>query len=178
VIVAISTAPRALRIGQKTRKVTLVTHIVSAGAWIGIDVVVGALVVAGWLTADPTIQGVAYVALGSFVVVPMLISGLVCLGSGLILGLGTRYGLLRYWWVAIKLVMNVVLCVLIVFLLRPGMPEIVEHGRGLLAGTGSDVDVSALFFPPAVSLAVLTTATVLAVFKPFGKVRSRPEEGS
>jgi hypothetical protein len=173
VIVAIGTAPRTLKIGQKTRKVTLVTHIVSAGAWIGIDVVVGALVLAGLLTADPTIQGVAYVALGSFVVVPMLVSGLVCLVSGLILGLGTRYGLIRYWWVAIKLVMNVVLCVLIVFLLRPGMPDIVEHGRSLLAGASSDVDVSALFFPPIVSLAVLATAVVLSVFKPFGKVRSR-----
>jgi hypothetical protein len=175
VIVAASTAPRALKIGQKTRKVTLVTHIVSAGAWIGIDVVVGALVLAGWLTADPTIRGAAYVALGSFVVVPMLASGLVCLVSGLVLGLGTRYGLVRYWWVAIKLVMNVVLCVLIVFLLRPGMPDIVEHGRHLLAGSASDVDVSALFFPPAVSLAVLATATVLAVFKPFGRVRSRTD---
>jgi hypothetical protein len=173
VIVAIGTAPGTLKIGQKTRKVTLVTHIVSAGAWIGIDVVVGALVLAGLLTADPTIQGVAYVALGSFVVVPMLVSGLVCLVSGLILGLGTRYGLIRYWWVAIKLVMNVVLCVLIVFLLRPGMPDIVEHGRSLLAGASSDVDVSALFFPPIVSLAVLATAVVLSVFKPFGKVRSR-----
>lgn len=177
-IVAISTARRALKIGQKTRKVALVTHIVSAGAWIGIDVVVGTLVLAGWLTADPAIQGAAYVALGSFVVVPMLVSGLVCLASGLVLGLGTRYGLIRYWWVVIKLVMNVVLCGLIVFLLRPGMPEIVEHGRNLLAGASSDVDVSALFFPPAVSLAVLATAVVLSVFKPFGKVRSGTDAGA
>jgi hypothetical protein len=139
-------------------------------------VVVGILVVAGQLTDDPTIQGVAYVALGSFVVVPMLTSGLVCLASGLILGLGTRYGLLRYWWVAIKLVMNVILCVLIVILLRPGMPDIVEHGRSLLNGAGSDVDVSSLFFPPAVSLATLTAATVLAVFKPFGRTRSHSDE--
>ena len=155
---------------------TLVTHIVSAGAWVGIDVVVGVLVVAGWFMADPTIQGVAYVALGAYLVVPMLVSGLVCLASGLLLGLGTRYGLLRYWWVAVKLVMNVVLCVLIVFLLSPGMPGIVEHGRSLIAGSSSDLDVSTLFFPPAVSLIALVTATVLAVFKPFGRIKASERE--
>jgi len=146
-------------------------HIVAAGAWIGIDVVVGVLVVAGWFTTDPQIQGLAYQALGTFAVGPMLVSGLVCLASGILLGLGTRFGLVRYWWVAVKLAMNIVLCVLIVFALQPGMAEVVEHGRLLVAGAESSIDVSQLFFPPAVSLATLTLATVLGVFKPWGRLR-------
>jgi hypothetical protein len=158
--------------GRGVRKATLVVHIVSAGAWIGIDVIVGVLVGAGWFTADPSIQGVAYMALGTFAVGPMLTTGLVCLASGVLLGLGTRYGLIRYWWVAIKLVMNIVLCTLIIVALRPGMPDLVEHGRSLLARGPSDLNVSGLFFPPAVSLTVLTTATFLAVFKPLGRMRS------
>lgn len=162
---------KLLKIGQPMRKVTLVVHIVSAGAWIGIDVVVGVLVVAGWFTGDPSIKGVAYMALGSFGVGPMLTTGLICLGSGVLLGLGTRYGLVRYWWVAIKLMMNIVLCTLIIVLLRPGMPDLVEHGRSLLANGPSDLDVSGLFFPPAVSLTVLVAATFLAVFKPLGRLR-------
>lgn len=159
-------------IGQTTRKTTLVVHIVSAGAWIGIDVIVGVLVVVGWFSADSGIQGVAYVALGRFAVAPMLTSGLVCLGSGIVLGLGTRYGLLRYWWVAVKLGMNVILCVLIVLALRPGMPDIVEHGQRLIAGAGSPLDVSRLFFPPVVSLTALTTATIIAVFEPWGRLKA------
>ena len=163
--------PRTVHLGTRARRITLVAHIVSAGAWIGIDVVVGVLVVAGWLSADPAIQGLAYQALGTFAVGPMLASGLVCLASGLLLGLGTRYGLIRYWWVAVKLSMNVVLCVLIVFALRPGMAEIVEHGRILASGRNSPLDVATLFFPPAVSLTSLTVATVLAVFKPWGRMQ-------
>lgn len=162
-----------MRLGAMARKTTLVVHVLSAGAWIGIDVLVAVLVVAGWFGADPSLRGVAYQALGTYVVWPMLTTGLTCLASGVLLGVGTRYGLLRYWWVAVKLVMNVVLCLLIVFALRPGMPDLVEHGRILAAGGVSRLDVSTLFFPPAVSLTALTVATVLAVFKPWGRMRPR-----
>jgi hypothetical protein len=167
-------APRRWRIGAGTRKATLVVHVISAGAWIGIDVIVGVLVVAGWFSGDPAVRGVAYQALGLFALWPMLTSGLVCLASGVMLGLGSRYGLVRYWWVAIKLVMNVILCLLIVFALRPELGQLVEHGQAVAAGGGSDLDVSTLFFPPAVSLASLTIATVLAVFKPWGRIRRPP----
>lgn len=158
--------------GMTARKVTLVVHIVSSGAWIGIDVIVGVLVIAGFFMSDPSVQGLAYQALGTFAVRPMLTAGLISLASGLLLGLGTRYGLIRYWWVVVKLVLNVVLCLLIVFALEPGMAEVVEHGRILASGGESPIEVSTLFFPPAVSLATLTFATVLAVFKPWGRVRS------
>lgn len=166
---------RYIAMGTSLRRALLVAHIVSAGAWIGIDVIVGVLVFAGWFSGTPATQGLAYQALGTFAVAPMLTSGLVCLASGVFLGLGTRFGLLRYWWVAVKLVMNVVLCVLIVILLQPGMAEVVEHGRILAAGRESPLDVSTLFFPPAVSLTALTVATILGVFKPWGRIRSNPQ---
>ena len=163
---------RIIPMGVAVRKATLVVHIVSAGAWIGIDVIVGVLVGIGFFTSDPSAQGLAYQALGTFAVGPMLTTGLFTLASGLLLGLGTRYGLVRYWWVVVKLVINVVLCVLIVFALEPGMAEIVEHGRILASGGESPLDVSTLFFPPAVSLSTLTFATILAVFKPWGRLGS------
>jgi hypothetical protein len=51
------------------------------------------------------------------------------------------------------------------------MADVVTHGRLLAAGTESPIDVSQLFFPPAVSLATLTFATFLGVFKPWGRLR-------
>ena len=172
---AVLVTSRPWRLGRTMRRTMLVAHILSAGAWVGIDVVVGVLVVSGWFTDDRAIKGLAYQALGTFTVWPMLSAGLVCLASGIVLGIGSRYGLVRYWWVAVKLVMNVALCMAIVFALRPGMGELVEHGRALAAGRTSTLDVSTLFFPPAVSLTSLTVATVLAVVKPWGRIRpSRP----
>lgn len=156
---------------HRWRKTILVVHVVSAGAWIGIDVMVAVLVATGMLSDDPATQGLAYQALGTFVVIPMLVSGLVSLVTGLALGLGTKWGLVRYWWVAVKLVANVVLCTLIVVALQPGMAEVRAHGEALSAGLRDSVDVSTLIFPPIVSLSVLTLATVLAVFKPWGRTR-------
>lgn len=156
------------------RKTTLIVHIVSAGAWIGIDVMVAVLVLTGRFGTSDDVRGLAYEALATFVVWPMLASGLVCLVTGLILGLGTRWGLLRYWWVAVKLVLNLVLCTLIVVLLQPGMDEVADYGRTMTSGAAEPEFISNLFYPPAVSLTALTFATVLAVAKPWGRLTRRP----
>jgi hypothetical protein len=100
----------------------------------------------------------------------------VSLVTGLLLGMGTTWGLLRYWWVAVKLALNLVLCTLIVLVLRPGMDEVAAYGQDLLTGSPDPGTVSTLFFPPAVSLTTLTVATTLAVFKPWGRIRpGRPD---
>jgi hypothetical protein len=165
--------PSNWRLGQRARRIVLVVHILAAGAWVGIDVLVGVFVIAGWVGDDMATRGVAYQALGLFVVWPMLTAGLLSLGSGVLLGLGSKFGLVRYWWVAVKLVINVVLCVLIVVLLQPGLADVASYGRTLSAGGSPSQDVSQLFFPPAVSLTALSLATLLAVFKPWGRIRRR-----
>lgn len=164
-----ATTPRRLR--GRTRKAMLITHILAVGTWVGIDVLVGVLVLAGWLSDDPAVRGAAYQALGTFVVWPMLAAGLTSLVTGVVLGLGSKYGLVRYWWVAVKLTLTLVLCTLIVVALRPGLTELAAYGRAVSAGTAADRDLADLFFPPAVSLTALTLATVLSVAKPWGRTR-------
>ena len=161
------------RLRGRTRKTVLILHILSVGTWVGVDVIVAVLVLTGWLAGDPSVKGLAYQALGTFVVWPMLASGLVSLVTGVILGLGSKYGLVRYWWVAVKLVLNVVLCTLILVALQPGLGEVAQYGRDLAAGTAAERDMSDLFFPPIVSLSALTFATILSVAKPWGGLRKR-----
>lgn len=156
---------------RRTRRATLVVHLLSAGAWVGIDVIVGILVFVGWFADDPARRGTAYMALGWWVAWPMLAAGLTCLASGVALGLGSKWGLVRYWWVAVKLALNLVLTTLVLVALRPALAGAVEHGQAIAAGRPSDYDAATLFFPPLVSLTCLTVATTLAVFKPWGRVR-------
>lgn len=168
----VTTPPqRAWRLGGRARKVTLLVHIIAAGTWIGIDVVVAIMVLVGWFAESDATRGTAYQALGLFAVWPMLIAGLTSLASGLVLGWGSKYGLIRYWWVGVKLVLNVVLTALVLIALRPSIPDVIAHGQALSAGQSSDRDVSQLFFPPTVSLVALTFATTLSVFKPWGRIR-------
>ncbi len=163
----------AFVLGRRWRRGFLVLHIIAGGAWIGIDVMVAVLVWTGWFGADAAVRGLAYRALAAFAVWPMLTAGLVCLATGVVLGLGTKWGLLRYWWVAVKLFLNLVLCALIIVALEPGMAEVARYGRDLTDGSEPPSAISSLFFPPAVSLTALTVATVLGVVKPWGRIRRR-----
>jgi hypothetical protein len=154
------------------RKGVLVVHIASAGAWIGMDVVMGILVFTALLAGDEGTRALCYRALELFAIWPLLTTGLVCLASGVVLGLGTKWGLVRYWWVAIKLALNVVLAVLVALALRPGVVELAEQGRRFMGGEPASLAVGDLIFPPIVSTSALLVATVLAVFKPWGRTRS------
>ncbi|GAA2785788.1 hypothetical protein [Saccharopolyspora taberi] len=158
------------RLSARARKAVLAAHIVSAGAWIGIDVVLGVVVFTAMLTGDPATAAIGWQALRLFAVWPLLITGAVCLASGVVLGLGTKYGLVRYWWVAVKLVLNVVLMVLVAFALRPGVDTAADYGRRLAAGDAL-VPLPNLFMPPIVSSTCLLVAVLLSVFKPWGRIR-------
>jgi hypothetical protein len=153
------------------RKALLVVHIASAGAWIGMDIVMGILVFTAMLTGDTQLAALCYQALELFAVWPLLLTGLLCLASGVVLGLGSKYGLIRYWWVAVKLAMNLVLCTLVLFALRPGVAEVAEYGRALAAGTTASALQMDIMFPPIVSTTALLIATVLSVYKPWGRTR-------
>ena len=155
------------------RKGVLVVHVVSAGVWIGIDVVMGVVIFTALLSADDNTRALCYRALELFAVWPLLTTGLVCLASGVVLGLGTKWGLVRYWWVAIKLALNIVLSALVLVALRPGVMEAAEQGRRFASGEAASLAVGDLIFPPVVSPTALLIAFVLAVFKPWGRIRKR-----
>lgn len=166
---AVVTAKRQnFRLSGPARKAWLVTHIVSAGAWIGLDVVMAVLVFTAMFTDNTAVAATSYQALHLFAIWPLLVAGLVCLVSGVALGLGTKYGLVRYWWVAVKLVLNVLLTALGVVALRPGVQDAAVYGQLLAAGdpVGPAPD---LVFPPIVSPTCLLIAVLLSVYKPWGR---------
>ena len=159
------------RLGRRSRRAALTVHIIGAGAWIGIDVVLGVVVFTAVLTTDIRTEALCYRALELFAVWPLLAAGLVTLASGIVLGLGTNYGLVRYWWVATKFVLNLTLVSLVAFALRPGISEAARYGEALAGGTAVDASVETLVFPPIVSSTALVAATILSVYKPWGRIR-------
>lgn len=161
------------RLGRRTRKAFLVLHISSISAWIGIDVAMGVLVYTAMTTDTPHTAAISYQALNLFVTWPLVVAGVLSLVTGVVLGLGSKYGLVRYWWVGVKLVMNLVLVGLVLFLLRPGLTEAATYGRELAAGQPAGPEPDSLPFPPIVSLTALTIAVVLSVYKPWGRIRAR-----
>lgn len=166
-----SRSKRPTWLGRRARKATLVLHIASAGVWLGLDAVMATLVVTSVATSDSRTRAVTYRALEFVTVWPMTVAGLTCLLSGVVLGLGTPYGLLRYWWVAAKLAINIALSTLVLFALRPSITEFTERGNALLDGNEVPSTLGDLAFPPIVSTTALLAAIALSVFKPWGKLR-------
>ncbi|MDX3366271.1 hypothetical protein PV387_09550 [Streptomyces sp. ME02-6987-2C] len=138
----------------------------SAGAWIGIDIISVVPVAIGWRRAGDD-RTATYRALADFFVVPLLlaalIAGMVCLITGVLLGLATKWALIRYWWVAVKLILNIVACAMMLAFLGP----ITE----LSTGEQPLQDIWFVSFLTATALALLSLATALSVFKPWGRVR-------
>ncbi len=89
----------------------------------------------------------------------------------MLLGLGTKYGLVRYRWVLVKLVINVVLVTLVVLVLWPGMVTAGDAGRVALGDGVAPTVAATLVFPPVVSSTALVVAMTLSVFKPWGRTR-------
>jgi uncharacterized membrane protein len=159
------------RLGAGARRVVLIVHIVSAGSWFGIDVAMAVVIISVMTTDDPLTAASGLRTLEIITVWPLLSAGLVCLLSGIVLGLGSKWGLVRYWWVAVKLVLNLVLTGLVLVALRPEVTHLADQARRSMSGEPVSFDLSNLFYPPTVSPALLLVAFTLSVVKPWGLMR-------
>ena len=75
------------RLTRNPRRLLLLTHLIAALGWFGVDVVLGVLAVTGFTSDDPGRVAASYLALDTFAVPLLLAFGLTALGTGLLLGL-------------------------------------------------------------------------------------------
>ena len=78
---------------------------------------------------------------------------------------------------AVKLVLNLLLTSLVLVALAPQVAGAAERARQFEAGVPVPLGVGDLIFPPVVSPGALLAAMVLAVFKPWGRIRRPADQG-
>jgi uncharacterized membrane protein len=172
-----TTTAKSWRLTGKARKLTLVLHLASVGSWIGLDVAMAVLVFTAMGTGDAGTRTLSLRALELVTVWPMLLSSLACLVTGVLLAYGSKYGLTKYWWVVVKLGINVLMSILVMVALRPGVADVAAQSRTEEAG-GPPATPIDLIFPPIVSPTLLLIAVVLSVFKPWGRLRKARQNPS
>jgi hypothetical protein len=149
----------------------MVLHAISGIGWMGVDIALFLLLWNARTTTNAIEAITAYTAVS--LIVPTAVPPL-CLGvlaTGLLLGWGTPWGILRHWWVFVKLLLAVVMTILVFRALVPAVQTMPALGnfatadavRAKLGPLGIQ-----LMFPPAVSFVLLGIATVLSMFKPKG----------
>lgn len=145
----------AIHLRRAGRRATLTLHILASVGWFGMAALVAFCTVFAGATSDPALAASLYRAVQAapWLTVP---AGLVAIATGVLLGLGTSYGLIRYWWVVAKMAIAVAVVVAdaVVIPTAAGHAVTTGHATGLLLG-------------PAIGhVIVLATASTLAVFKP------------
>jgi hypothetical protein len=109
---------------------------------------------------DPAFAAASLDLLGTFALYFGIPLSFLALLTGIALGLGTPWGVLRHPWVITKLVLTVTVIVVGATILRPVLTADGSPGSGpLIVGAAYDV-------------VALTVATAFAVFKP-GRARRR-----
>lgn len=133
---------------RRVRQIWMILHVVCSVGWLGVLVASLALCLAA-SGADPTRAVALNTAVATLSDVFVLPGTLLVLLTGVILGIGTKWGLVRFYWVLGKLVIALVLLVVA----NVGFDE-TAAGYGLLT--------------------LLTSlATVLSILKPWGRVTWR-----
>lgn len=159
------------RLSPLARKIGLVVHIVAGIGWMGVDIALLALLITVNTTNDPILVSSGLNAVRMIVPYAVPPLSLAILASGLVLGFGSRWGIVRYWWVFVKLVLAAIMATLVFVALLPavnGIAVLAANGVSAAALRASLGDLpTSLLFPPGVSLLMLGIAAVLSIFKPW-----------
>lgn len=161
------------RLSPTTYKLLLLLHIVVSIGWLGLNVGNLTLAITGLTTDDPGTQHAAFGAMyliGGPLLIPV---SLLALASGVLLGIYTKWGLVRYRWVLVKLTLTVIAVVLIPLSLLPGLRELSALMADTPADRMADTGPLALDMLAAglVSTSMYVTNAVLSVLKPWGRTR-------
>jgi len=146
------------------RKLVLTVHLTFSVGWIGAVVAYLALGVSAVTSQDAQSVRAAWIAMeliGWYVIVPLALAALL---TGLVMALGTPWGLFRHYWVMITLVLTI-LCTVVLLLHMPTVSSLAEMARKAGAsnlGLGGDL------VHAGGGLLVLLVITVLNMYKPQG----------
>ena len=149
------------------RQAALAVHLTVSVGWIGAAAAYLALDVAASSSSDAATLRAAYLGMGlvaGSVIVPLAVAALV---TGLVVSLGTKWGLLRHWWVLVSLSLTVFAGVVLV--VETG--TIASYAAVAADPSASDAELRGLGSTLVHSIGgtlVLVVVLVLNVYKPSG----------
>lgn len=159
---------RARRMKPPTRKLLLTVHIVFSVGWVGAVLAYLALAVTGLASgATPRITA-AYLAMemvARWVIVPCSLLAVV---SGVVQSLVTEWGLVRHYWIFVKLVLSVVATAILILHFRV-IVQMAAHAAEAMVRPGEAMSLRVpLLVHAAGGLIVLLAITGISIFKPWG----------
>ena len=157
-----------MKLSPGLRKFALGCHLLFAIGWIGAVLAYLTLATAAEVSDSPNTVRAAWIGMelsGWYAIVPLAVASLI---TGLVMAVGTRWGVFRHYWVVFSLALTTFAVTVLVL----HMPTVSSHAdtardadRAELAGLGSDLA------HPLIGLLVLLAVLVLNIYKPRGLTR-------
>ncbi|MCL8013409.1 DUF2269 domain-containing protein [Streptomyces sp. AS02] len=162
-----ASSARSRKLSRPARRALLVVHVVASASWLGLTLGLLALGITAGSTGSAVTVEASVRAMKLFADWLLLPVAFLTLVSGLVLSLGTQWGLARHRWVYVKFWVTLATTTATVFALRPG----VNSAVGAVAAGGPLPDAGDVLFGPIVSLSAYVFMTVVSVLKPWGLTR-------
>lgn len=154
------------------RKLTLTAHVTFSIGWLGAVAAFLVLSIAGLTSHDAQMVRGAYLSMdliSRFVIIPMCFAAL---ATGLIEGLGTRWGLFRYYWVVLKFGLSILATLALLHHQFRAVSEAAKRVTGASAQGLFNANLNPLKIElvrtPSLAILVLLVITTLGVYKPWG----------
>lgn len=164
----LSTTNRPIwRISQRLRKFFLTLHIGTSVGWLGAAIAMLVLITA-LVTEDSGLRNAAYTFMHIYDLAIMIPLGYLTFLTGIVLSLGTNWGLFKYYWIATKFVLTTAVLIFAGIFTQNWVREAITNttGGGDIGVLGVQLVANAVAFT-----IVFWTTTSLSVYKPWGKIR-------
>ena len=153
------------------RKLALTAHVLSSVGWLGAVAAFLALALTGLNSDDTELARAVYPAMDVIVraaIVPLAVMSVL---TGVIQGLGSRWGLFRHYWVVIKLIITIIATVVLLTELEPiGHVADIARVERFTRDTMRTERLS-LVVHSGGGVVTLLVPTVLSIYKPRGLTR-------
>ncbi|MGP3926134.1 2Fe-2S iron-sulfur cluster-binding protein [Streptomyces sp. 8N616] len=166
-VLAVLMKPLFGQLGRRARKVWLMLHIGFSVSWLGLSLAMAVMSVVGLTADDHGTRRTAYDIMHLFDLTLVIPSMALALITGVVVSVGTPWGLIRHWWVLLKFVIALSLPLFAAFFEHKWIKELqaLEPSQEP-GGTGLALVVCLVVFT-----VLLWTAVFLSVFKPGGRTR-------
>ncbi len=165
--VLVAARPHFPQLRRSIRRLLLTIHVGTSVSWLGLATAMTALAVIGLVTGDAALRHAVYQIMHLFdltIVIPVVA---LAITSGLLVSLGTPWGLIRHWWVLNKFTLSVAIP-MVAGVQHLWIADLIARGAADPGAAPGGLGVRLLWCFLAYDV-TLWTATALSVHKPGGR---------
>ena len=167
------------RLRPKPRKALVAAHAVAAACWIGIAVAFVAMSVVAMSANDIDVSRVVYELMALFDITLLPWANFATFLTGIALSLTTKWGLIKYYWVAAKLTIAAGILIMAFGFLHDSLESAATQAEHLAAAGGSAAQITnasdVVLWGFGCAALSLIGALLLSLYKPGGRIRAAHE---